>query len=374
MRFADIPGHGDVKARLREIVDSGHMPHALLLEGPEGTGKFALARALAQYIHCTGRRDGDADSCGRCPSCRQHEAWGHIDTVLSFPVTKRNSKPTTSDDWRREFTEFVDGNPWMHFDSWLATLQNPNSLPCIYVEEAGALTRRLSFTSQTSKYKIVLMWQPERMNEDTANKMLKMVEEPFADTIFIMASDDPRSILPTIYSRVQRVAVPRHSDDIVRSWLQSQGIDQSAAADAAALAEGNLNRALELVSTKGDAAKHLDWFMQLMRLAYQRNIGKLKLWSQTMGAEKREALIRFLTYCSRMLRENFIYNLHQPSLNLMTEAERKFSVNFARFVNERNVLGLDKAFSEAAADIAANGNAKIVLYDLAITVILLLKN
>jgi DNA polymerase-3 subunit delta' len=373
MKFSDIPGHEDVKQRLREIVDHNRMPHALLLEGPEGTAKFALARALAQYIHCTNRHDGD--SCGVCPSCRQHESFRHIDAIYSFPVIKKNSKPTISDDFLPEFNELLTESPWMDFETWLAKLQSPNTLPSLFVEEGNALLRRLSYTAHASKYKIVLMWQPERMREDTANKMLKIVEEPFADTIFIMTSDNPRLILPTIYSRVQRVPVKRYDNDLVAKWLMTQGVsDPQAAADAAMLAEGNLNKALRILNAQNESSKYLDWFMRLMRLAYQRKIADLKQWSQTVGAEKREMLLRFLDYCCRMLRENFISNFHNPQFNLMTEAESKFSVNFARFINERNVLRLFDAFSEASRDIAANANGKIVMFDLAITVILLLKN
>jgi DNA polymerase-3 subunit delta' len=373
MRFCDIPGHEDVKQRLREIVDTNRMPHALLLEGPEGTAKFALARALAQYIHCTNRHDGD--SCGVCPSCRQHASFRHIDAIYSFPVVKKNSKPTISDDYLKEFNEYISENPWMDFEEWLIKLQNPNSLPRLYVEEGNALQRRLAFTAHASKYKIVLMWQPERMDESTANKMLKLVEEPFADTIFIMTSDNSRQILPTIYSRVQRIPVKRYENNVVAGWLMAQGVsDEQAAADAAMLAEGNLNRALRMLDIKSETSQHLEWFMKLMRLAYQRNIAELKQWAQTVGAEKREMLIRFLDYCCRMLRENFMFNFHNPQFNLMTDAESKFSVNFARFINERNVIKLFDAFSEASADISANANGKIVMFDLAITVILLLKN
>jgi DNA polymerase-3 subunit delta' len=373
MKFSDIPGHEDVKQRLRDIVDNNRIPHALLLEGPDGTAKFALARAMAQYIHCTNKQNGD--SCGVCPSCRQHSSFRHIDVIYSFPVVKKNSKPTISDDYLTEFNEFLLENPWMNFEGWLVKLQNPNTLPRLYVEEGNALQRRLSFTAHASKYKIVLMWQPERMNEDTANKMLKLVEEPFADTIFIMTSDNSRLILPTIYSRVQRVAVKRYSNEDVAQWLTTQGVsDLQAANDIAMLSEGNLNRALQLLDTKNETSQHLEWFIQLMRLAYQRKIADLKQWSQTVGSEKRENLIRFLDYCCRMIRENFISNFHNPQFNVMTDSENKFSVNFSRFINERNVLKLFDAFSEASTDIAANANGKIVMFDLAITVILLLKN
>ena len=220
MRFADIPGHDDVKKRLREMADSGRIPHALLLEGPAGAGKFALARAFAQYIHCTARTP-EGDSCGKCPSCLQHQAFNHIDTVYSFPVVKKNSKPTISDDYADVFREFMGKYPYMDFDRWLEALDNINAQPQIFVEEGNELLRRLTFMARQARFKVVLLWLPERMKEETANKLLKLVEEPFGDTIFLMVSNNARRILPTIYSRTQRVNVRRYDDDELASILMA---------------------------------------------------------------------------------------------------------------------------------------------------------
>ena len=370
MFFRDIPGHEQEKQRLREMADSGRVPHALLLEGPEGTAKFALARAFAQYLHCEHRADGEA--CGVCPACRQHAAMQHIDTIYSFPVVKNNSKPTISDDYVREFRDFVGEHPWMDFNAWTAKLE-ATTAPSIYVQEGAELNRRLSYTSHSKAYNVVLMWLPERMELAAANKMLKLIEEPFPGTVFIMTSDNPRQILPTIYSRVQRIAVRRYPAETVAAWLASAGVDAGAAADAAAVCEGSLNRALQLVGAKGDNDRHLDGFIQLMRLAYQKDISGLKAWSQKVGAEKREPLTRFLDYCLRMLRENFVTNFHRPDFNVVTAKEAAFSANFARFVNERNVLAFIEHFTTARNDIFNNANARIVLFDLAVTVVLILR-
>lgn len=375
MKFADILGHEDVKERLRHIADTGRLPHALLLEGPDGTAKFALARAFAQYLRCTDRHDGD--SCGVCPQCRRMQSFRHIDTIYSFPVVKRASgKDTISNDYLAEFQQFITDHPWMDADAWLTALDNPNTPPTIFVAEANELSRRLSYTSHDgSRYKIVLLWQPERMREDTANKMLKLIEEPPADTLFILTSDNPRAILPTIYSRVQRIEVRRYEDSEIADWLMTQGVGETQLAlDTARLAQGSLNSALALVNVSDENRRHFEWFVQLMRLAYQRDIAKLKLWSNTVGAEKRDRLTRFLDYCARMIRENFIYNFRRPELNIETADEAAFSVNFARFIHERNVIPLEETFSTARRDIAANANPKIALFDLSISTILLIKS
>lgn len=376
MKFCDIPGHDDVKDRLRALVDDNRLPHALLLQGPEGSAKFALARAFAQYIHCTDRHDGD--SCGRCPSCLQMKSFNHIDTIFSFPVVKAGSGGTTlCNDYIREFTRFIDESPWMDFDTWLDMLGNPNTMPQIYADEGSELIRRLSFTSHASRYKTALMWMPERLHESCANKILKLVEEPFADTVFIMASDNPRGILPTIYSRVQRIDVPRYSDDEVARWLTDKGYctEPTMARDTARLSEGSLNRAVQLSCGQDDAkCDFFDRFVSLMRLAYVRDIAALKKWSADLAAEARETQIRFLDYCARMLRENFIYNLHDPALNLQTRQESDFSVRFARFITEKNAPALFGVFSDARNDIARNANGKIVFFDICLSVILMLKN
>lgn len=373
MKFSDIPGHEEVKARLREMVDSGNVPHAVLLEGPAGTGKYALARTFVQYLHCRNRRDGEP--CGECAPCRQHAIMQHIDTLYSFPVVKEGTTTPVSNDYIEEFRELMTKSPFMDFGEWQKILGS-NKMPVIYVAEANEIIRRLSFTSQVADYKAVLLWLPERMNVDTANKLLKYIEEPSQGTVFVMASDKPGEILPTIYSRLQRIKVPRLTDGLVAEWLiKENATDSETAVRYAPLAEGSLTAALTVVAQKDATSAYLENFQSLMRLAYQRDIAKLRIWADTIAKEyKRENLIDFLNYIARQLRENFIANFHRDDLNLMTDSEKAFSKNFARFVNERNVLGLIEAVNLAADDISHNANSRIVLLDMAITIILLLKN
>lgn len=373
MRFADIPGQEATKQRLRDMADRGHIPHALLLEGPQGVGKFALIRALAQYIHCTDRTP-DGDSCGRCAACLQHQSFNHIDVIYSFPVLKKNSKPTISDDYADEFHDFMRECPVMDFEQWLPRLGNVNGQPVMYVDEANELLRRLNLKARQSRYKIVLMWLPERLNTDTANKLLKLVEEPYDDTIFLMSSDNPRGILPTIYSRTQRISVPRYSEQEITATLMAEtGIDREAAANAAALADGSMSTAYQLAGLDKERQRYLDLFIQLMRLAWQRKVLELRAWSLDAAALGRESSIRFYDYCVRMVRENFIYNIGDDRLVALTQAERQFSSKFSPFINERNVEDIASTLDAARNDTAQNGNAKIIAFDLAVKIILLLR-
>lgn len=373
MKFADIPFHEDIKQRLRNMVDSGHIPHALLLEGAAGSGKFSLARAYAQYIHCSNPTEA-GDSCGKCPSCLQHESFNHIDTFYAFPVLKKAGKAAVSDDYAPEFHELLSESPYMDFGIWLSKLGNANGQPAIYVEEVSQLVNRMNLTSRQSKYKIVIIWLPERLREESANKLLKLLEEPHSDTLFIMSSDNPSEILPTIYSRTQRIRVRRYSDDDATSIL-SKGfsIDENAARVASTLAEGNINAALRLLESDKETGVYLDLFIKLMRDAWSRKVGELRNWSNDVATLGREGSARFYEYCARMIRENFIMNLGEPSLNSLSKAEASFSSKFSPFINSANVIDIFNVFTDARNDTLMNGNGKIIAFDLAVKMILLIK-
>lgn len=262
----------------------------------------------------------------------------------------------------------------MDFQQWMSYLDSPNNQPLIYVDESDALIHKLSFTTHSSKYKIALLWLPERLHISAANKLLKQIEEPFSDTLFIMVSNNAKEILPTIYSRVQRIELKRLPDDVIAEQLMSNyGLEHSDALAIAHLAEGDMTRAKNSLNTSSENHHFLELFMALMRLAYQRRVKELKEWATDISSLGRETELRFLEYCMRLIRENFIMNLHVAQLNYMNREETAFAANFARFINERNVLKISEELNKAAIDIAGNGNAKIVLFDMAVRMIILLK-
>ena len=374
MRFADVVGHAGAKDRLIKMAVEGRLPHALLLSAPEGSGEMMLARALAQFIHCTGREPNAADSCGRCPSCLQHQSLNHADLHFVFPVLKKKSQDTVSEDWMADWRDFLKDDPWMDFRRWQSSLGNPNGQPKIYVHDAEALRRKMSLSARSSNLNIALIWLPEKMQPETANKLLKLIEEPEPGTMFILVSNSPAEILPTIYSRCQRIELRRLADTEVAQVLAAGTAPDADHIAAARLSEGNVIAAREALTDSHSSQEFLELFMQLMRMAYARKIGELKKWSETVAESGRDAECRFLDYCQRMVRENFIFNLHIDELNYMTEAEQQFSTRFCPFINERNVEQIISELNEAETDIRGNGNAKIVLFDLAIKMIMLLKS
>ena len=376
MKFSDIPSHNGIKERLRTMVETSRLPHALLLEGRPGCYKLALARAMAQYIHCTSPTP-HGDSCGHCPSCLQHSSLNHIDTLYVYPVVKSDSeRHPVSDTFADLWKEFLSLSPEADSDMWTAMLDKKNARPTIYVDESDSLIHKLSFTAHSARMRVIIFWLPERANEECANKLLKLVEEPFPDTLFIFVSNDSKSILPTIYSRTQRIEVPRLPDaEIEKTLILRHGVAPDEAHALAHIADGDIVKAIRLTETAaGGTAMRLDKFISLMRLAYQRQVGALRQWGNDLAGEGRDIEVKFYNYASRLVRENFIYNFGVAALNYMTPPEGKFSGNFARFITEANAEPLCALFDKAAHDISANANGKIVNFDVALKVCFLLKH
>jgi DNA polymerase-3 subunit delta' len=227
--------------------------------------------------------------------------------------------------------------------------------------------------SSQGGYKVSLIWLPERMNIECANKILKLLEEPPAKTVFIMVCQEPERLLETIRSRVQRIDIMRIDDaDIEQALIEKRGIDAETAHRITRMANGSWLKALEMLGTNSENEEFLDMFQSLMRLAYQRKVKDLKAWSEQMASWGREKQKRFLEYFLRLIRENFMYNFHQEELCYMTQREEDFARNFARFVNEANILPISDLANLAIRDIGQNANAKIVFFDFALQMIVLL--
>lgn len=375
MKFSEVIGQGEAKERLLRMVREDRVPHAMMLCGLRGCGKMALALAFASYLLCRGR--GDGDSCGGCPQCGMLANWAHPDLHFSFPVIRPagtgSEHKMSSDDFIKEWRHMLSGGPYFTMDQWLGEMNAANQQAQIGVGESDVLIRKLSLKSSQGGYKISIVWLPERMNAECANKMLKIIEEPPSETLFIMVCEEPEKLLETIRSRAQRIDIKRiDAGAIEQALVERRGIDPDAARRISRAANGSWLDALEELDTGNEKRLFLDMFILLMRLAYARNIKDLRKWSEGVASYGREKQKRMLAYFLHLVRENFIYNFRNPALNYMTAEEEAFARNFARFINEANVIEISGLFDRAIRDIGQNANAKIVFFDLATHVIVAL--
>jgi DNA polymerase III subunit delta' len=356
--------------------------------GPAGCGKKALALALASFL--LGERDDSdplqAEAAKAMPQLTPErrrntetmlQKWAHPDLIFSYPVIKLTGTSAehkmNSDDFAREWNQLLMQGPYFSIDQWLEAMGAENQQARIGVGESELLIRKLSMKSSQGGYKVCIIWLPERMNGECANSLLKLIEEPPAQTVFIMVCEEPEQLLETIRSRTQRFDIKKiDTPTLQQALVDKRFLAPEQARRIARVANGNWLTALKELDAGNENRLFLDMFIMLMRLAYMRKIKDLKKWSEAVAGYGREKQKRMLTYFIHLIRENFMYNFHNPELNYMTLEEENFSKNFARFINEANVVELTEVFDRAIRDIGQNANAKIVFFDIALKTIMLL--
>ncbi|KAA6323520.1 DNA polymerase III subunit delta', partial [termite gut metagenome] len=347
MFFKDVIGQEAAKERLLGEIKDGRIPHARLIYGPEGTGKFPLALAYARYISCTDREEIDA--CGKCPSCVKFNKLVHPDVHFIFPIVKNvKRKKEVCNDYIAEWRKFIIANPYFNLNHWLNEIGANNSQAIIYAKESDEIIKKLSLKSSENGYKSVFIWLPEKMHPVCANKLLKLLEEPPEKTIFLLISEVPEMVLSTILSRTQRFNVRKIEEKYIAETLQNKfGVLEADSLSIAHLSNGNFIKALETIHLNEENQLFFNLFINLMRLSYQRKIKEMKQWSEQLTEMGRERQKNFLNYCQRMIRENFIYNLHRKEMVYMTTEEQNFAIRFAPFINERNITGIMQELDEA---------------------------
>lgn len=340
-----------------------------MLCGPSGIGKMNVARAFVQYAHCASRADGE--SCGRCPSCVQHQSFNHPDIHFIYPIVKNKSQgilisPDRIDLWKRMLTEY----PSMPQERWLDLLDCGNSQPRIYVEDAENIIHIASLSTYSAKYRFFIIWLPEKLNPEAANKLLKVIEEPEEGTVFLLVSNTPGEVLPTISSRTQIFNMSRLSDDeVLRYMVRKFHLGENEALPLARLAEGRIAKADELGEHTGERNEFGQLFREIMRAAYAKRPAKLREIGDNASTMGREKIRRFLDYMNTMARENFIYNLKMPQLWSMTPEEEQFSTRFSPYIHHGNVEEITAEIDRAKTDIERNGNSKVVLFSLFLLII-----
>lgn len=351
------------------------MSHAQMFTGPEGCGSFALALAYAMYISCEDRTEND--SCGNCRSCVKYEKLIHPDLHFVFPVIKdkKNNEPV-SDYYIEQWRDFVKRSPWFSINNWLDSIEVGNAQGLIFALEAAEIIKKLSLKTYESDFKIMIIWLPEKMHLSAANKLLKMIEEPPEKTLFLLVSNEPDKVIPTIVSRCQLIRISKFTDEEIRNFVVSEfGTDPNKAEEISRVANGNIVRAVELHESEDPSLRNLDYFKSLMRFAYKRDIISLISWSEDMASTGREAQKNFITYSLRILRENLMLSLGQIKNRLVFLAgnEASFSENFHPFITQDNIYPLADEFNLAFSHVEANGNAKIIFLDLALKIARLIR-
>jgi DNA polymerase-3 subunit delta' len=370
MLFKEIIGQEEVKQKLLTLVKDDRTPHALMLFGPEGTGKLALSVAMAQYLSCLDRLEEDA--CGTCPSCIKFGKLVHPDLHFVVPVLKTGNMtaPPVSDDYAEVWRDTLLNDFYLTENQWYESLGAENKQGIINVKESENIIRKLGFKPYESDYRMVIIWLPEKMNQPAANKLLKLVEEPPEKTFIIMVSEHTDRILPTILSRTQLLHVPPLKDaDIRKGLLLQEQADPQMVEDAVQKANGNISMALQTLRQDETENRQFELFTEIMRLCYARDIIKINDWVERVAGMGRERQKQLLDYALRLLRENFILHLEQDNLNYMSAKESEFSRKFSPFIHEGNVHALAEDFTLAGNHIEANGNPRIILMDLSIGVI-----
>lgn len=377
MKFSEVIGQQQVAERLRQLADQQRVPHAIMICGPQGAGKMALAIAFASYL--LGEREDETQIAEKeRNSVAMVRKLEHPDLHFSFPVFKTKSMSAdhkvTSDDFMKDWLQFIKQGPYFTLNQWTGTIGVENQQTKIYVGESDLLTRKLSLTASQGGYKVAIIWLPEKMNAECANKMLKLLEEPTPRTVFILVPEEPEKIIETIRSRTQQIYIKAiQQEEIKKALIRQRGLDEQNATRIARMANGNWLKALEELDSENEKRQFLELFISLMRLTYTKQLGELKTWSENVASLGREKQKRMMEYFLHMVRENFMYNFNQPQLSYMTQDEENFASKFAPFINEANVIQITEQMQRTIPEITQNANPKILFYDMALQLIILIR-
>ncbi|RXP64423.1 DNA polymerase III subunit delta' [Lutibacter sp. HS1-25] len=368
MNFSEILGQEYLKKHLIKSTDNGRISHAQLFVGNEGSGVLPMAIAYAQYILCSTSNNKE-DCALKCQKLM------HPDLHFAFPVATTNAIKTkpVSTDFLKEWREFVTTNPYGNLFEWLQTLGIENKQGLIGVDEADEIVKSLKLKSYEGGYKIMIIWMAEKMNNSSANKLLKLLEEPPEKTVFILVTENEEEIITTIKSRCQILQFPVLSEaDIVKGLVEKEDTDLPIAQQIAQQSDGNYNKALHLIHNDNADEQFEQWFIVWVRAAFKAKgnaavIQELIAWSDTISKTGRETQKRFLNYCLQFFRQALLLNYNADELVFLTPKSPGFNLEkFAPFVHSGNILDIDKELNDALYHIERNGNAKIILLDLSI--------
>ncbi|MBS1765645.1 MAG: DNA polymerase III subunit delta' [Bacteroidetes bacterium] len=366
MQFKDVVGQQEIKQLLLKMAGSGRIAHAMLFLGQTGSGTLPLAVAFAQYLNCENPLADD--SCGQCTSCRQYEQLAHPDLHFVVPVnsTDEVKKPRTDDfiaQWRQSFT----ANPYLTLNDWYQAIGIEKKQGIIAAEESAGITHKLFLKSFTGRYKILIMWHAEKMNAATSNKLLKIIEEPPDDSVFILTTDRYDGILPTILSRTQMVKVPIPDTETLVNFLKTEkNIEVNHARSMARLAGNDISETLQLLRNDNRQEQPEQVFLSWLRMCWNisKDYKKLYSWVEEMARLSRDEQRNFLVFGISTARECLIANLAGPQHARYNEQTFAGFERFSKMITPQNIESFSKTLQEGAFHIERNANAKILFLDL----------
>lgn len=375
MQFKDVIGQSAIKQRLIQSVRENHVSHAQLFLGSAGSGKLPLALAYAQYILCPNRTE--TDSCGICPTCQKMQKLVHPDLHFVVPTntTKSVKSNPESDLFMEEWREYVQKNEgYINESGWYGFLDIENKQGYMSVRDAASLLRKLNMKAYEGDYKIAIIWMAEKMRTDTANKLLKLLEEPPEKTIFLLIAEDQDQLLATIKSRTALVKIPALDTAAIETALQQRfGCDPKQAHDAAMISEGDWLTACQSFKDFEDHKFFFTTFQQWMRLCFRAAYSEIIDFSANVKGIGREKQKELLDYGLRIIRNSLLFNNNLAEIVMLPDDEKTFNSKFSPFVNPANLVQIVALFEEAIRQIERNGNAQIIFTDVSFKMIGLLK-
>lgn len=377
MQFNAIVGHTKIKERLVESVKNNRISHAQLFVGEEGSGNLSMAIAYAQYISCESKQE--KDSCGVCSSCVKFNKLSHPDLHFVFPVATNKSitKNPVSAKFIKEWRELVlEKNGYITLAGLQNKLETENKQLLIPKDESVEILKTLSLKTYEAEYKTMIIWFPEKFNGASANKLLKIIEEPPSKTLFILVAHDSEQIISTILSRTQLVKIGQVDDsDIIAELKNYYDCSDELAQRAAQQSNGNLLRAKKIVEHAEYNEHFYELFVSWMRAAFKADVPSLIEWSEEIAQSSfgREKQKQFLNYCLHILRESLIANYGDESLNRIAENEVKFMDKFAPYIHGANCMEMIELMNDAAYHIERNANPKVLFLDVSLKLTKLLR-
>lgn len=387
MQFKNILGQSALKQHLAEIVQHNRLSHALLFLGKEGNGALLTALAFAQYIVCekvNGKHTAQTaaslfnngaavlsgegsqyDSCGNCNACLKAAEYIHPDIHFSYQVIKKDFEKPKSTDFIQQWRAFIKLQPYGNAFDWLQFIGAENKQGNIPNEECKDILHKLSLKSFESEFKILIMWMPEYLGNE-GNKLLKLIEEPPINTLFIFVAENESFVLPTILSRCQLVKIPALLvNDIEEGLIQQCNLPISLAKQIAGLSEGNFREAMKLVQHVDD--DWLDLLREWLNATLKTGPAAQVKWIDDISKLGREKQKQFLRYFNHLLEQSIRFRiLGDKSTISFAEKELKFISRINALATIAQQKAIIEELDKATWYIERNANARMLFHALTI--------